>query len=116
MAKTPLQQVKEEFGDKAKLVEALKQLTGEDLWLGQTSEKGLERVSNAKLLRLHRVFSAVKKYSPCQIKKPIMSASAAIRPATVPMALVSAARVVRGLDEVMRVVLAEPVSRRRCRR
>ena len=55
----------ERFGDKAKLVEALKAFTTEDLWLGRTSadrggEKGLDRVSNAKLLRLHATFSEVK--------------------------------------------------------
>jgi hypothetical protein len=61
MAKTPLQLVKDQFGDKAKLVEALKQVATDDLWLGRTNEeKGLERVSNAKLLRLHRIFSKVK--------------------------------------------------------
>lgn len=63
--KSPLAVVKERFGDKAKLVEALKAFTTEDLWLGRTSEdrggsKGLDRVSNAKLLRLHATFSEVK--------------------------------------------------------
>lgn len=59
--KTPLQTAKEKFGDKAKLVEAVKGLATDDLWLGRTSEdKGLERVSNAKLLRLHATFSTVK--------------------------------------------------------
>jgi hypothetical protein len=61
MSKTPIASVKEKFGDKAKLVEALKSLTGDDLWLNRTNTtKGLERVSNAKLLRLHETFSAVK--------------------------------------------------------
>lgn len=61
MAKSPLQQVKEQFETKAKLVESLKQLADESLWLGNTNEtKGLERVSNAKLLKLHRTFTAVK--------------------------------------------------------
>jgi len=59
--KSPLATVKEKFGDKAKLVAALEKLTGEDLWLGRTnSDKGLAHVSNAKLLRLHAVFSEVK--------------------------------------------------------
>ena len=63
--KSPLQTVKDKFGDKAKLVEAVKAFTGEDLWLGRTNadrggDRGLERVSNAKLLRLHGVFSTVK--------------------------------------------------------
>ncbi len=63
--KSPLATVKEKFGDKAKLVEAVKALTTEELWLGRTSadrgnDRGLEHVSNAKLLRLHAVFSEVK--------------------------------------------------------
>jgi len=63
--KAPLAIVKERFGDKAKLVEAIKGFTSEDLWLGRTSsdrggDKGLDHVSNAKLLRLHATFSEVK--------------------------------------------------------
>lgn len=61
MPKTPLQIVKEKFGDKKKLVEAIKAIASDDLWLNRTnSEKGLELVSNAKLLRLHAIFSTVK--------------------------------------------------------
>jgi len=60
MPKTPVQLVKEQFGDKTKLIEALKNLTTDDLWLGRASKKGLERVSNAKLLRLLKVFTSVK--------------------------------------------------------
>jgi hypothetical protein len=64
-SKSPLALVKERFGDKAKLVDAVKAFVNEDLWLGRTSTdrgktKGLENVSNAKLLRLHATFSAVK--------------------------------------------------------
>ncbi len=60
-SKTPLALLKEKFGDKAKLVEAVKELTGEDLWVARTNkDKGLDHVSNAKLLRLHAVFTAVK--------------------------------------------------------
>lgn len=60
-SKSPLQIVKEKFGDKAQLVEAVKAFTTEDLWVGHLNQdKGLERVSNAKLLRLHAVFSTVK--------------------------------------------------------
>jgi hypothetical protein len=63
--KSPLATVKDKFGDKAKLVEAVKAFTTDDLWLGRTSSdaggsRGLEHVSNAKLLRLHAVFSEVK--------------------------------------------------------
>jgi hypothetical protein len=59
--KSPLAQVKEAFGDKKKLVEAVEKFTGEDLWLGRTNkDKGLAHVSNAKLLKLHATFSQVK--------------------------------------------------------
>ncbi|MBI5532564.1 MAG: hypothetical protein HY898_07605 [Deltaproteobacteria bacterium] len=61
MKKTPLQIVKDRFGDKAKLVEALAQFTNEDMWVNRlNAAKGLETVSNAKLLRLFDTFSAVK--------------------------------------------------------
>lgn len=64
-AKSPLAIVKDKFGDKAKLVEAVKGFATDELWLGRTASdrgktKGLEHVSNAKLLRLHGVFSEVK--------------------------------------------------------
>ena len=60
MNKSPLTQVKEKFGDKASLVAAVEKFTASELWLGRTNEdKGLAHVSNAKLLRLHNVFSEV---------------------------------------------------------
>jgi hypothetical protein len=63
--KAPLALVKERFGDKTKLVEAIKGLATEELWLGrmnadQGGSRGLEHVSNAKLLRLHATFTEVK--------------------------------------------------------
>jgi hypothetical protein len=63
--KSPLASVKAKFGAKQKLVEAVKALATEELWLGRTNadrggDRGLEHVSNAKLLRLHAVLSAVK--------------------------------------------------------
>ncbi|HSN97146.1 MAG TPA: hypothetical protein VLS89_02575 [Candidatus Nanopelagicales bacterium] len=63
--KSPLVVVKERFGEKSKLVEAVKEFMTEDLWVGRTSSdrggsKGLEHVSNAKLIRLHATFSEVK--------------------------------------------------------
>lgn len=59
--KSPLARVKEQFGDKEKLVEAVQKLGGDDLWVARTNEnKGLAHVSNAKLLRLHSVLSEVK--------------------------------------------------------
>jgi hypothetical protein len=67
MSKSPLSIVKERFGDdpkkaKAKLVAAVKKVAGKDVWLDRVSEeKGLDHVSNKKLLRLERVFEAVNK-------------------------------------------------------
>src|SRR5260221_466030 len=61
MRKAPAANMKEQFGDKAKLVAALGPLTNDDLWVKRVNEtKGLSRVSNAKLLRLFNVLSAVK--------------------------------------------------------
>lgn len=52
--KSPIIAVKERFGDKEKLVSAVQKLAQADLWLDRVSPaKGLSRVSNAKLLRLH---------------------------------------------------------------
>jgi hypothetical protein len=60
-AKTPLSTMKEKFGEKAKLVDAIEKLTSGGLWLARTNEaKGLAHVSNAKLLRLHATFTEVK--------------------------------------------------------
>jgi hypothetical protein len=59
--KTPAQVVKEKFGEKAKLVEAVQAFVGEDLWVSALNEsKGLAHVSNAKLLRLLDTFTTVK--------------------------------------------------------
>jgi len=59
--KTPLSLMKDKFGEKAKLVEALEKLTGDELWVSRTNKnKGLAHVSNAKLLRLHATFTEVK--------------------------------------------------------
>lgn len=61
MKKSPLQIVKEKFNDKAGLVAAVKALATDDLFVDRTNdEKGLEHVSNAKLLHLHEVLSTVK--------------------------------------------------------
>jgi hypothetical protein len=59
--------VKERFGDdpkkaKEQLVAAVKKAGGKDVWLDRLNEeKGLEHVSNKKLLRLERVLLAVGK-------------------------------------------------------
>jgi hypothetical protein len=67
--KSPLALVKEKFTDKKQLVAAIEKLTGEDLWLGRTSkDKGLAHVSNAKLLRLHATFAAVKEKFGTRVK------------------------------------------------
>ena len=67
MSKSPLSIVKERFGDdpkkaKEKLVAAVKKAAGKDLWLDRLNEeKGLEHVSNKKLLHLEQVLTAVRK-------------------------------------------------------
>jgi hypothetical protein len=60
--KSPLGTVKEKFGDKAKLVSELEKFTkDDDLWVSRVNaNKGLAHVSNAKLVRLHQTFTAVK--------------------------------------------------------
>lgn len=61
MSSSPLAQVKERFGDKAKLVAAVQALATDALWLDRlNSEKGLAKVSNAKLLKLHASLSKAK--------------------------------------------------------
>lgn len=61
MPSSPMQIVKERFGDKAKLVAAVEKLTTDELWLDRVNpDKGLDKVSNAKLLRLHDTLTAVK--------------------------------------------------------
>jgi hypothetical protein len=60
--KSPISAVKETFGDKAKLVAELEKIAkSDDLWVSRlNANKGLAHVSNAKLLRLHKTFAAVK--------------------------------------------------------
>jgi hypothetical protein len=65
MSKSPLSMVKERFGDdpkkaKQKLVAAVKKVAGKDIWLDRLNEeKGLNHVSNKKLLHLEQVFAAI---------------------------------------------------------
>src|SRR5882757_9213743 len=62
MKKTPLSLVKERFESKQQLVAAVQKLATQDLWLDRVSSvKGLGRVSNAKLVRLHDTLSDAKK-------------------------------------------------------
>lgn len=62
MAKSPLQQVKDRFGSKEALIKELQGLVDKtDLFVKKFNEaKGLERVSNLKLLRLHRIAEEVQ--------------------------------------------------------
>jgi hypothetical protein len=60
--KSPLALVKERFQDKDGLISALKQLATEELWIDRVGqEKGLDSVSNKKLLKLHTLLTDVKK-------------------------------------------------------
>jgi len=62
MKKTPVSQVKERFESKDKLVAAVQKLATADLWSDRVnSAKGLGRVSNAKLVRLHDTLTDAKK-------------------------------------------------------
>lgn len=62
MSKTPLSQVKEKFESKEKLVAAIEKMATQDLWLDRVNQdRGLARVSNAKLLRLHAALEDAKK-------------------------------------------------------
>lgn len=59
--KSPLSQVQQRFESKEKLVAEVQKLATEELWLDRLNDtKGLARVSNAKLLRLHDVLSDAK--------------------------------------------------------
>ncbi len=54
MKKTPLATVKDRFESKEKLVAAVQALATPELWLDRVSDlKGIARVSNAKLVRMH---------------------------------------------------------------
>lgn len=62
MSKSPLALVKERFSNKEGLIAAVKALATDELWNGRrlNSDKGLEHVSNKKLLHLHEVLTSVK--------------------------------------------------------
>lgn len=61
MKTTPFQQVKTNFGEKAKLISAVQSLATEALWLDRVNpDKGLAKVSNTKLLRLHATLTRAK--------------------------------------------------------
>jgi hypothetical protein len=60
MKKSPLAAVKDRFESKEKLVEAVTALSSSDLWVDRVGAKGLARISNAKLLRLHALLKDAK--------------------------------------------------------
>jgi hypothetical protein len=61
MKKSPVTVVKERFQSKEKLVEAVQKLATDDLWVERlNAEKGLAKVSNLKLLKLHDVLADAK--------------------------------------------------------
>jgi hypothetical protein len=62
MPKSPLATVTERFKDKAALIDAVKALATDDLWINRVNDdKGLPHISNRKLIHLHDVLSQVKK-------------------------------------------------------
>jgi hypothetical protein len=61
MKTSPLQQVNANFGDKAKLVSAVQALATDALWLDRVNpDKGLSKISNTKLIRLHAALNRAK--------------------------------------------------------
>ncbi len=61
MSKSPLASVKDRFENKEKLVAAVEKLATKDLWVDRVnSTKGLAKVSNAKLMRLHTLLTQAK--------------------------------------------------------
>jgi hypothetical protein len=62
MSASPLSIVKDRFESKEKLVAAVEKLASKELWFGRVNEvKGLSRVSNRKLVRLHDLIEDAKK-------------------------------------------------------
>lgn len=62
MKKSPVAVVKERFTSKDKLVEAVQKLATADLWIDRVSaDKGLAKVSNQKLLKLHTALTDAQK-------------------------------------------------------
>lgn len=61
MSKSPFASVKERFESKEKLVAAVEKLATKDLWVDRVNgAKGLAKVSNTKLLRLHTLLTQAK--------------------------------------------------------
>jgi hypothetical protein len=63
--RTPVSEVTERFGSKEGLIKEIEKLTAKkDFLADRFSEKGLEHVSNRKLLRLHRLVTEVSNQFP----------------------------------------------------
>jgi hypothetical protein len=61
MKNSPVSVVKDRYQSKDKLIEAVQKLASADLWLDRVNAtKGLARISNQKLLRLHTLLSDAK--------------------------------------------------------
>jgi hypothetical protein len=61
MKKSPVTVVKERFQSKEKLVEAVQKLATADLWVERlNADKGLAKVSNQKLVKLHDALTDAK--------------------------------------------------------
>ena len=59
--KSPLSIVKERFQDKDGLIKAVRELATDELWVDRLDQdKGLDSVSNKKLLRLHAILTEIK--------------------------------------------------------
>lgn len=62
MKKPPIRLMQDSFESKEKLVEAVQKLATGDLWIDRVSSaKGLARVANSKLIRLHTILTDAKK-------------------------------------------------------
>ena len=62
MPKSPLAAVKDRFGSKQALIEAVQKLMSDKLWIDRLdTDKGLDAVSNKKLLHLHDVLARLQK-------------------------------------------------------
>lgn len=69
MGKTPFESIKERFKDKAGLVHAVRGLINDELWVDRlNADKGLDRVSNRKLLHLHELLTQVKSQFGSRVK------------------------------------------------
>ena len=72
MKTSPLQQVKGNFGDKAKLISAVQALATDALWLDRVNkDKGLAKISNSKLIRLHAALSRPVEHAALLVPEPV---------------------------------------------